>query len=436
MNSSEVDSSYGVFLAYFTSQSTFPGSRTLDYAFIGGLSASQALFISPLVTVLHRRIGLKATMALGVLLETAAFLGASWSNQIWQLYLSQGVCFGWGLGMQYLSTTYLIPQWFNRHRSLAAGIATGGSGTGGLIYSLSTHALLARFGLGWSYRILAICQLVVNAICLLVIRDRKAVAAPNRSFYINFRLCIRYEMWLYLGWSFFSVMGFMVIWFSLATYGRSVGLTSSQGSIVTAVMNVGQMVGRPAVGFMSDAVGRINIATFATLSSGLLCLFLWTFARTYAALICFALFAGVFFGTFWTVVGPLGAEVVALEDLQSGLTIMWLVCSVPATCERLFPLCPTSFSTKMSKDNEILIRSSITVGEAIGLELRTSGRHEFLHTQLFTGFMYIGAALCLVMLRGWKIGQVRKGQQQQEGITTACPSNSKYLDFVAATPKV
>lgn len=90
----------------------------------------------------------------------------------------------------------------------------------------------------------------------------------------------------------------------------------------------------------------------------------------------------------------------------------------------------------MSKDDEILIRSSTTVGEAIGLELRTSGRHEFLHTQLFTGFMYIGAALCLVMLRGWKIGQVRKGQQHQEGITTASPSNPKYLDFVAATPKV
>jgi hypothetical protein len=33
-------------------------------------------------------------------------------------------------------------------------------------------------------------------------------------------------------------MGFMVIWFSLATYGRSVGLTSTQGSIVTAVMNI------------------------------------------------------------------------------------------------------------------------------------------------------------------------------------------------------
>ncbi|KAI2906405.1 hypothetical protein CBS11852_829 [Aspergillus niger] len=400
-------SSYGVFLAYFTSHSTFPGSRTLDYAFIGGLSASQALFISPIVSILHRRIGLKATMALGVLLETAAFLGASWSHEIWQLYLSQGVCFGWGLGLQYLWTTYLIPQWFSRHRSLAAGIATGGSGTGGLIYSLSTHALLARFGLSWSYRILAICQLVVNATCLLVIRDRKTVAAPSRSVHTILRLCTRYEMWLYLGWSFFSVMGFMVIWFSLATYGRSVGLTLSQGSIVTAVMNVGQMVGRPAVGFMSDAVGRINIATIATFVSGLLCLLLWTFARTYAALICFALFAGIFFGTFWTVVGPLGAEVFALEDLQSGLTIIWLICSVPAT-----------------------------FGEAIGLELRTSGRHGFLHTQLFTGFMYIGAALCLVLLRGWKIGELRKQQQQQEGITMGRGASKKYLNFVAATPKV
>ncbi|GLA31113.1 hypothetical protein AnigIFM63326_009553 [Aspergillus niger] len=369
-------SSYGVFLAYFTSHSTFPGSRALDYAFIGGLSASQALFISPIVSILHRRIGLKATMALGVLLETAAFLGASWSYEIWQLYLSQGVCFGWGLGLQYLSTTYLIPQWFSRHRSLAAGIATGGSGTGGLIYSLSTHALLARFGLGWSYRILAICQLVVNATCLLVIRDRKTVAAPTRSFHTILRLCTRYEMWLYLGWSFFSVMGFMVIWFSLATYGRSVGLTLSQGSIVTAVMNIGQMVGRPAVGFMSDAVGRINIATFATFASSL-------------------------------VVGPLGAEVFALEDLQSGLTIIWLICSVPAT-----------------------------FGEAIGLELRTSGRHGFLHTQLFTGFMYIGAALCLVLLRGWKISELRKQQQQQEGITMARAASKKYLNFVAATPKV
>lgn len=39
------------------------------------------------------------------------------------------------------------------------------------------------------------------------------------------------------------------------------------------------------------------------------------------------------------------------------------------------------------------------VGEAIGLELRTSGSRPYLHTQLFTGFMYIGASLCAGLLR-------------------------------------
>ncbi|OQE84162.1 hypothetical protein PENNAL_c0027G05322 [Penicillium nalgiovense] len=356
-------SSYGVFLAYFTSHSTFSGARTLDYAFIGGLSASQALVISPLITILHHRFGIKITLALGVFLETAALLGASWSTEIWQLYLSQGVCFGWGLGMQYLSTTYLIPQWFEKHRSLAAGICTAGTGTGGIIYSLATHAMLARFGIPWSYRILAIVQLVVNAICVLVIRDRRPQGARGSQMpKINFRLYLRYEMWLFIEWSFFSVMGFMVIWFSLATYGRSVGLTSTQGSIVTAVMNIGQMFGRPTVGLLSDRIGRINMnmAAFATCISGLLCLLLWVFARTYASLTIFALLAGIFFGTFWTVVGPLGAEVVGLDDLQSCLTIMWLTCAIPAT-----------------------------FGEAIGLVLRTSGFHEYLGTQLFTGFIVI-----------------------------------------------
>lgn len=44
-------------------------------------------------------------------------------------------------------------------------------------------------------------------------------------------------------------------------------------------------------------------------------------------------------------VGPLGAEVVGLDDLQSGLTIMWLICAVPATCMSPFLSLPSSSST-------------------------------------------------------------------------------------------
>lgn len=121
---------------------------------------------------------------------------------------------------------------------------------------------------------------------------------------INFSIGRQYEVWLFLGWSFFSIMGFMVLWFSLATFSRSIGLDAQQGTIVTAVMNVGQIVGRPAMGYYSDTVGRINIATTATFVSGVLCLSLWVCAKSYAAILCFALFGGSLFGTFWTVCLP------------------------------------------------------------------------------------------------------------------------------------
>ena len=35
--------SYGIFLAHYLSDNTFPGATALDYAFVGGLSISLAL---------------------------------------------------------------------------------------------------------------------------------------------------------------------------------------------------------------------------------------------------------------------------------------------------------------------------------------------------------------------------------------------------------
>ena len=292
-------------MQWFLAHPDYISGTYLDYALIGGLAASQSCLIAPVATIIHHRCGLRFAMGLGVLLETAALLGAAWSTSIWQLYLSQGVCYGWGLGLQYSSSTSVIPQWFSMRRSLAAGITTAGTGTGGLIYSLAVNAMLDRFGPGWTYRILAIVQGVVSSLCVLVLRDSpfeiNTQGREQGRKSINFHIGKRYEVWLFLGWSFFSIMGFMVIWFSLATFSRSIGLSAQQGSVVTAVVNVGQIVGRPAVGYYSDTVGRINIATAATFVSGVLCLSLWVCAKSYAAILCFALFGGSLFGTFWTV---------------------------------------------------------------------------------------------------------------------------------------
>jgi len=55
-----------------------------------------------------------------------------------------------------------------------------------------------------------------------------------------------------------------------------------------------------------------------------------------------------------------------------------------------------------------------TFAEPIGLELRLETGNIYLHAQLFTGFMYIAAALCMWFLRAWKIKDLEKRKDINE----------------------
>ena len=57
--------------------------------------------------------------------------------------------------------------------------------------------------------------------------------------------------------------------YAILVYVVSVGLPAKQGSIVGAVVNAGQMVGRTLMDLASDKVGRVNVATSSKSTCGL-----------------------------------------------------------------------------------------------------------------------------------------------------------------------
>lgn len=130
-----LNSAYAVFLGYYLDNNVFPGASALEYAFIGGLSISMALLLSPVATTVLRLYGTRVCCFLGIFFETASFIGASFATRIWHLFLSQGVCFGWGMGFLFIASVNVPPQWFTTKRSLANGIAAAGSGFGGMVSS-------------------------------------------------------------------------------------------------------------------------------------------------------------------------------------------------------------------------------------------------------------------------------------------------------------
>lgn len=289
-----------MFLSYYLTSNTFPGSTYIDYALVSGLSISQALLISPLVTYTTRSYGTRTSLYIGACLEALALVGASFSNSIWQLFLSQGLCSGWGMGFLFLGTIGVVPQWFTKKRSLAAGLASAGAGTGGFVYNLSVNSMIRNISLPWAYRILAIVAFTTNITCAFFIKDRnRQIGAVQKTF--DYKLFTNVNFLALATWSVLSIIGYVILSFSLPSYAVSIGLSQRQGSIVGSLLNVAQAVGRPAMGYLSDHFGRYRVTALASTACGLCCFFIWIFARNYGVLIFFAIMSGLFVGNNWAV---------------------------------------------------------------------------------------------------------------------------------------
>jgi len=398
-----INSTYAVFLGYYLTHDYFPNTSALAYAFIGGLSISMAMLIAPLATKCTSTFGTKVTLHVGIFFETLSLVGASFATQKYQLVLAQGVCFGWGMGFLFVGSVGIIPQWFTTKRSIANAIAAGGSGCGGLIWSLSTQAMIDNLGLPWAFRILGILSCTVNLICSNLIKDRNAqVGARNKSF--DWRLLLRPEVALIQAWSWFSMLGYVTLLFSLVSYARQIGLSAHAGSIIAAVFNLGQMLGRPCIGLASDRFGRINLAGASTALCGVFCLAFWIPSELVASpmslLTFFSIVGGALAGTFWGTIAPVGAEVVGIKDLGSVLSWTWLIMVPPVTC-----------------------------AEAIALEIRRIGapRFVYVNAQVFCAVSYIAGGLVMWVLRGWKIGEMEEIERINRKTECAQAQSDKSL---------
>lgn len=395
-----LNSSYGVFLAHYLANDTFPGADSLDYAFVGSLSVSCALLVSPLATLAVREMGTRPTLFVGVVVEGASLICASFASKIWHLFLTQGIMFGVGMGFLFVPSVGLVPQWFTTRRSLANGISAAGSGLGGLLYSLASGAMIKRLGLAWSFRVLGILVVVVNTICTLLVRDRNKIIGSRQAPF-DISLFKRPEYLLLLAYGWFSMLGYIVLIFSLANYANEVGLDASQAALVSALFNLGQALGRPFIGYFSDRTGRINMACWTTFSAAILTFSLWINGHVFGVLILFTIIGGAVAGTFWATIAPVTAEVVGLADVPAALNLVWLVIVLPCT-----------FS------------------EPIALEI-VAGTGEYIGTQLFVGFMYVTAGLSLIVLRGWKIGEIaevaRQTHQDPSSVQRVMTANSEAV---------
>ncbi|KAK5467748.1 hypothetical protein LTS15_000721 [Exophiala xenobiotica] len=291
-------SSYGVYLSYYLTEDIFPQSTPLDYAFIGSLNFGVAMVVAPLVTRLVRSFGIRPVMLAGAIMFGGGYISASFATRIWQLYLSQGTLVGLGVGFIYVPSIAVLSQWFAKRRSVANGISAAGSGIGGLSFSFAIGAMIDNLGISWALRITGLCGLVANLLSASFIRDRNKIIKPKQHPF-DASLLRRADIILLLLWAFFSMFGYIALLYSLSDFALSIGLSRSQATQVTALLNMGTALGRPLIGVASDRFGRFGVSTTLTLVCGIACLVIWIPAASFGVTVFFGVLAGGILGVFW-----------------------------------------------------------------------------------------------------------------------------------------
>ncbi|KAJ0413218.1 major facilitator superfamily domain-containing protein [Aspergillus carlsbadensis] len=182
--------------------------------------------------------------------------------------------------------------------------------------------------------------------------------------------------------------GYIALIYSLPNHASSIGLTTKQGSITAAILNLGLTVRRPSVGYVGDKFGRIMMPAILTAFCGIVCLIIWIPAQSYPVLLLFTLLSGMVCGTFWGTVTPVLAEVVGLGRMSSSFSLICLTLVAPTT-----------------------------VAEPIALSLvRGSG---YLHTQAYVGCMFFLGSFTLWILRCWKLFDIESRElNERQGLDT------------------
>ncbi|BCS23910.1 MCT family MFS transporter [Aspergillus puulaauensis] len=284
--------SWGVYQAYYHTHQLHDESASA-ISWIGSLQ-SFFLFGSSLVGgPLFDRYGAKVIYPPTLVFVFTIFM-TSLCKEYYQFMLAQGVLGGVSQGLIMSPAMAATPQYFNKKRGTAMGIAVAGSSIGGVILPIALNRMLTKtnLGFGWSVRIEAFLILGVLAVSCPLVRAR---VPPRKS---NFLLPQAFKELHYTSLvigAWFTFLGLYPPLFYLPSYGIAQGMSPTLAFYLSAILNAASFPGRIIPAVLSDKFGRLNTFAGAGITTGVLTL-CWQRVVGNAGVIVFTALFGFFSG--------------------------------------------------------------------------------------------------------------------------------------------
>ena len=208
------------------------------------------------------------------MLVSLGFFLCAYTHSLNYLYACFGGIGGLGNGFGYATPIPVMAKWFPDKRGLAVGLAVAGYGGGSALFGpLANLKLIPAYGVHTTFMILGVIFLFMTVIGALLLQNpppgyrpsgwAPAPASKAAATTYDFspgevlRTPTFYFMWI--AYALGTSAGLMVI-SQLVPFAKSVGIPSAALATMGLVVGaIGNASGRILSGWMSDALGRLNV---------------------------------------------------------------------------------------------------------------------------------------------------------------------------------
>jgi len=287
------------FAAFFENFAKEFAAQRADVSWIFGLCGLVYFVLGAGGGMLADRWGPRLVCMTGMVFIAMGLFLTSLAQSLTTVYLSYGLLVGLGIAFVYTPSIACVQPWFNKRRGLASGIASAGVGAGTLILPLVVSYLLIEVNWREALQMMSAGVLLIGLTSGFLLKR-----APNLSgntsgqlpgLTLSATLKTPSFKWLYMG----TLLGAPVMFVPFAhisAAARDAGVPDAQAVGLVGLIGIGSLVGRFAIGWLADRMGRIKTLMLMQGLMGLSYL-VWAGAQDPWVFAVFALWFGLSYGS-------------------------------------------------------------------------------------------------------------------------------------------
>jgi MFS family permease len=287
------------FAAFFENFAKEFAAQRADVSWIFGLCGLVYFVLGAGGGMLADRWGPRLVCMTGMVFIAIGLFLTSLAQSLATVYLSYGLLVGLGIAFVYTPSIASVQPWFNKRRGLASGIASSGIGAGTLILPVVVSYLLAEVNWRVALQVMSAGVLLIGLSAGFLLKRAPDLTGSTRGQLPGLSLSTALKTpafkWLYMG----TLLGAPVMFVPFAhisAAARDAGLPDAQAVGLVGLIGIGSLVGRFAIGWLADRLGRVRTLMLMQCLMGLSYL-VWAGAQDRWMFALFALWFGLSYGS-------------------------------------------------------------------------------------------------------------------------------------------